>query len=86
MNIEIIEERLPIYWGPYLVNGDASGLENEEESDINYTLQKLISWHKCDCLDCVDMKEDVHFQEPPFHLQRTPLLAGDYATYVFYKI
>ena len=34
MNIEIIEERLPIYWGPYLVNGDASGLENEEESEI----------------------------------------------------
>jgi len=83
--MEIIEERLPVYWGSYLANSDASGLENNEETDIAETLQKLKDWHECRSLTCIDVKEDIHFQEPPFHLSRTPLLAGDYATYVFYK-
>lgn len=83
MNVEIIEERLPVYWGSYLLNSDASGLDPKEIHEVEDTLQYLKNHYEGE-LSCVDMKDDVHFEKPPYFMNW--LLAGDYATYVFYKI
>ena len=81
MAFKVIEERLPVYWGSYLVNGDESGLEPDEVSTADRPLQYLKGWHESE-LWCVDVKEDVHFEQAPMRMNW--LLDGDYATYVFH--
>ena len=81
MAFKVIEEKLPVYWGSYLVNGDESGLEPDEVSTADRTLQYLKDWHESE-LWCVDVKEDVHFEQAPMRMNW--LLDGDYATYVFH--
>ena len=39
--IKEITEELPIYWASYLINGDSSGLEDNEEILIKDTLEHL---------------------------------------------
>ncbi len=69
--------RLPIYWASYLANGDASGLEENEETTIHETLE----WADLSLTNhqCVDVLEDVHFENPFI----PGLLADDYCTYLF---
>jgi len=79
MNYEIkeIEIRLPSYWGSYLVNGDGSGLEENEETTIHETLEWAdisLSNHQC-----VDVLDDSSFE----YSDIPGLLAGDYCTYIF---
>ena len=38
---EFTEVRLPIYWASYLVNNDASGLEDGEEDQVQETLEHI---------------------------------------------
>lgn len=40
MNIEVIRYRLPVYWACALINGDYTGLSDEEERKL------IISWNK----------------------------------------
>ena len=40
MSIEIIIYRLPVYWACALINGDYTGLSDEEEKEINNFLNK----------------------------------------------
>ena len=40
MNIEVIRYRLPIYWACALINGDYTGLSDEEEREINNFLEQ----------------------------------------------
>ena len=35
MNIEIIRYRLPIYWIGALINGDYTGISNEEAQEVD---------------------------------------------------
>jgi len=56
----VTEVRLPIYWASYLVNGDASGLEDGEEDQVQETLEHL----ELDKWICVDVKDDIHFEYP----------------------
>ena len=74
---DVTEVRLPIYWASYLVNGDASGLENGEENQVQETLEYL----ELDKWICVDVKDDIHFEYPFL----PDLLGGDYCTYVFHN-
>ena len=69
--------RLPIYWASYLAYGDASGLEENEETTIYETLE----WADLSLTNhqCVDVLDDVHFEHPFI----PGLLAGDYCTYIF---
>ena len=75
---DVIEVRLPIYWASYLVNNDASGLEDGEEDQVQQTLEhlELYKWI------CVDVKDDISFEYPFL----PDLLGGDYCTYVFYQL
>lgn len=40
MNIEVIRYRLPVYWACALINGDYTGLSDEEEREINNFLEQ----------------------------------------------
>lgn len=40
MNIEVIRYRLPVYWTCALINGDYTGLSDEEEMGINNFLKR----------------------------------------------
>jgi len=79
--MKIIKERLPIYYASYLVNGDGSGLEKGDEPLIEKTLRFLEEWHESK-LWCIDMKEDIHFEQSPSYMPWLPV--GDYATYIFH--
>tara|TARA_R100000458_G_scaffold37733_2_gene35187 strand:+ start:873 stop:1136 length:264 start_codon:yes stop_codon:yes gene_type:complete len=81
MTFKVIEERLPVYWGSYLVNGDASGLDPKEIHEVEDTLQYLKDHHESE-LWCVDVKDDSSFEQAPIGMNW--LLDGDYATYVFH--
>ena len=74
---DLIEVRLPIYWASYLVNNDASGLEDGEEDQVKETLEYL----ELDKWICVDVKDDISFEYPFL----PDLLGGDYCTYVFHN-
>lgn len=39
MNIELIRYKLPVYWTCALINGDYTGLSDEEEREINNFLK-----------------------------------------------
>ena len=73
---DVTEVRLPIYWASYLVNNDASGLEDGEEDQVRETLEYL----ELDKWICVDVKDDISFEYPFL----PDLLGGDYCTYVFH--
>ena len=70
-----IKQELPIYWASYLMNGDSSGLENQEEKLIDETLKQL------GLTNCVDVLEDINFKWGISYLPA--LLGDDYCTYVF---
>lgn len=40
MNIELIRYKLPVYWTCALINGDYTGLSDEEEREINNFLEQ----------------------------------------------
>ena len=49
MKTELIKFTLPIYWACYLINGDADGLEEGEQEEIDAFVEKeregkAISW------------------------------------------
>tara|TARA_Y100000592_G_scaffold281_1_gene436 strand:- start:488 stop:739 length:252 start_codon:yes stop_codon:yes gene_type:complete len=75
--IKTTEIRLPIYWASYLVNGDASGLEENEET----TIQETLEWAELTDHECIDVKEDISFE----YSDIPGLLSGDFCTYIFIK-
>ena len=38
-DLEVVSYTLPIYWASYLINGDASGLEDDEQAEIDAWLE-----------------------------------------------
>lgn len=40
MNIEVIRYRLPVYWAYALINGDYTGLSDNEEQEIRNFLEQ----------------------------------------------
>lgn len=67
---------LPIYWASYLINGDASGLEDNEQEEIDAWMESEQPG------SCVDVGEDYWFSS--YNDARTGL-AGDVAEYTFLK-
>lgn len=66
---------LPSYWASYLINGDASGLENGEEDEIDeWLLSKQPGY-------CVGVGDDHWFSRS----NDAGTLAGDVAEYTFIK-
>tara|TARA_R100001015_G_C4630508_1_gene192183 strand:+ start:3166 stop:3411 length:246 start_codon:yes stop_codon:yes gene_type:complete len=76
-SIKEITEELPIYWASYLINGDSSGLEDDEEILIKDTLEHL----ELSSSQCVSVSDDYSFRRGRSDLP--DLLGGDYAVYTF---
>ncbi len=73
VKIQTAEYTLPTYWASYLVNGDASGLEDSEQAEIDRWLSDMEPG------ECVDMLDDSHFA----HCNDASRMGGDVATYTF---
>ncbi len=68
--------RLPAYWASYLVNGDASGIDAEEQSAADAFLATVPEWR---CASCEG--------EPFFaHSNAAGTLAGDCLDYTFFSV
>ena len=79
MTIQIETERLPAYWASALVNDDWSGYTEEDCEQIqHYAANELAG------LECVNVEDDESFQLAPSYAPW--LLAGTYATFVFYTV
>ena len=66
---------LPVYWASYLVNDDASGLEDNEQDEID-------AWLDANAPGvCVDVSEDYGF----CHTNDANNIGGDCAVYTFMK-
>ena len=76
MELKTVKQELPIYWASYIANGDATGLEDDQEQQlIDETLKQL------NLTNCVDVLEDISFKTGISYLP--DLVGGDYCTYVF---
>lgn len=55
--INTIEYTLPAYWASYLINGDASGLEQGEQEQIDAWVEKqrqALNTSLFSCAGCID--------------------------------
>ena len=75
--MEQIQVRLPMYWASCLINGDDSGLDENDIQAIDETLG-LLNLEASHCVDCSDENE---FERAPAWAPW--LLAGGYATFTF---
>ena len=74
--IETIELTLPDHYASPLINGDNSGLEDEEEENF------MQFWaNELHGLNCVDVKDDSSFVK--YHDARPYCLPTDCSTFVF---
>lgn len=69
----VVYYTLPVYWASYLINGDATGLEDGEQERIDAFLRKH------DLADAIDVSEDSWFA----WRNDAGTLGGDVATYTF---
>jgi hypothetical protein len=74
--IETLELSLFAHWATYLINGDASGLEDGEQEEIDSYLATLPGW------SCIDVSEDYSFRRS----NDASNLGGDCADYKFIKM
>ena len=78
MNFEYFE--LPIYWASALVNGDESGLSEEDEKALDRFVRYMVTMYgHC---TCVDVEEDVYFSRYHDAIQ-FGALAADCVIYCF---
>lgn len=75
MNIELIRCKLPVYWTCALINGDYTGLSDEEEREINNFLKRAEG-----------SPVDVDWKTQGFyHCNDAGTLPGECADFIFHK-
>lgn len=79
--IKIEQYELPAYWASVLINGDESGLDDDEMKALNRFLRYMMTVHqRC---ECVDVEEDSWFST--YHdATRFGVLPCDVALYTFH--
>lgn len=76
MGIEVIRYRLPVYWAGALVNGDYTGLSDEEEQEINNFLKQADGY-----------PVSVEWETEGFYSRNDAnSIAGDCADFIFHKL
>lgn len=76
MAIEVIKYRLPVYWAGALVNGDYTGLSDEEEQKINNFLKQTDGY-----------PVGVEWETEGFYSHNDAnSIAGDCADFIFHKL
>jgi hypothetical protein len=74
-----IERTLPIYWASYLVNGDSSGMNEDELYDCDTFLTELNESIDADFAECIDIIGDQYFASR----NDANNLGGDVCIYLF---
>jgi hypothetical protein len=75
MSIEVIRYRLPAYWACALINGDYTGLSDEEEREIKNFLEQVKGG-----------PVDVDWETEGFYRYNDANnIAGDCADFIFHK-
>ena len=69
--------RLPAYWASSLINGDDSGIDENEIQQIDETLEHL----GLEAMSCCSMEDEAEFELRPSYLPW--LKDGAYATFSF---
>lgn len=81
MNIETVEFTLPDFWAPSLINGDDTGMEEEDihalEEFLAYCREQGLS-----CGSCSDEAEFTHYHDA----REYGVLACDCLVYTFHKV
>ena len=78
--METIEHKLPSYWASALINGDTTGMEDNEIRIMNEFLEGFDLTDK----HCLDVADDSEFMPCPSYIHSSyELLAGDYSTFTF---
>ena len=73
--IETVTYSMPVYWASYLINGDASGIDDDEIAEADAAIEDI------------GLGAPVDVGESEFrHSGDYGHLAGDYADYTFHKI
>jgi len=67
---------LPAYWASCLINGDSSGMEENDMADCNAFLASIPGWH---CASCSDESHFAHRNDSGNNL------AGDVLEFTFIK-
>lgn len=76
MKLETETYTLPAYWASYLINGDASGIDDEEQAACDSFLESIPGWI------CSDCGNESFFS----HCNDAGTLAGDCLEYTFFKL
>lgn len=78
--METIDYTLPVHWASALINGDDSGLDDDEQDALDEFVNDMVQQHgKC---YCIGVKEDTNFVK--YHdAEIYGILACDCATFVF---
>lgn len=74
--IEAAEYTLPAYWASYLINGDASGIEDSDQADCDAFIASIPGWY---CASCADESHFAHRNDSGNGL------AGDVLEFTFIK-
>ena len=79
--METVELNLPTFWASALINGDTSGMSDEDEAALNMlTGHMLDHYGKCWCISCSEDEGDFR----TYHDARQyGVLACDVLTYTF---
>jgi hypothetical protein len=57
MEINTVIYKLPAHFASYLINADASGLEDSEQNEIDAWVERRMAYHNTRVFRCVDCGE-----------------------------
>ena len=76
-----IKQELPIYWASYLMNGDSSGLEDQEEKLINETLKQLGLTQNSEKLILLSPQHEALFLNSINYFKERPIIGNGVNSY-----
>lgn len=73
---------LPAHWASYLVNGDASGMDDDDVEQVDYVIAHLFPECSATCVNVDDDAGFVNFHDARVH----GVLPCDCATFTFHIV
>jgi hypothetical protein len=84
MTIAVTTATAPAYWASYLVNGDASGLEDREQASADRWIAKQAPWYVVDVARDGDNEQEARFTWS-YQLYGGDAKGGDVLDYVMHR-
>ena len=78
--MKTIEHKLPTFWASALINGDVSGMEEDDIRIMDEFLKGFDLFDK----ECLGVADDSEFMLRPFYIHSSyELFDGEYSTFTF---